>query len=96
MSAGCIVVVAGLVFALVKVWKGVRIVPQGELAPQRLADLLRGLTREALLAMANRARALAAPRAAQRVADEIEALTGGFSYKKFLNIKQVRKSVFVS
>jgi hypothetical protein len=24
------------------------------------------------------------------------ALTGGFSYKKFLNIKQVRKSVFVS
>ena len=50
--------------------------PQGELAPQRLADLLRGLTRDALLAMANRARALAAPRAAQRVADEIEALTG--------------------
>jgi UDP-N-acetylglucosamine--N-acetylmuramyl-(pentapeptide) pyrophosphoryl-undecaprenol N-acetylglucosamine transferase len=48
--------------------------PQGELAPQRLADLLRGLTREALLAMANKARALAMPRAAQRVADEIEAL----------------------
>jgi len=48
--------------------------PQGELAPQRLADLLRGLTREALLAMAAKARALAAPRAAQRVADEIEGL----------------------
>ena len=50
--------------------------PQGELAPQRLAELLRGLTRDALLAMANKARALAAPRAAQRVADEIEALMG--------------------
>ena len=49
--------------------------PQGELAPQRLAELLRGLTRDALLAMASKARALAAPRAAQRVADEIEALT---------------------
>ena len=50
--------------------------PQGELVPQRLAELLRGLTREALLAMATRARALAKPRAAQRVADEIEALMG--------------------
>ena len=49
--------------------------PQDDLAPQRLADLLRGLTREALLAMATKARALAMPRAAQRVADEIEALT---------------------
>ncbi len=51
--------------------------PQGELAPQRLAELLRGLTREALLAMASKARALAMPRAAQRVADEIETLMGG-------------------
>lgn len=51
--------------------------PQGELAPRRLAELLRGMTRDALLAMATRARALAAPRAAQRVADEIEALVGG-------------------
>lgn len=48
--------------------------PQADLVPQRLAGLLRGLTRDALLAMANKARALAAPRAAQRVADEIEAL----------------------
>lgn len=48
--------------------------PQGELAPQRLAELLRGLTREALLAMAAKARTLAMPRAAQRVADEIEGL----------------------
>jgi UDP-N-acetylglucosamine--N-acetylmuramyl-(pentapeptide) pyrophosphoryl-undecaprenol N-acetylglucosamine transferase len=48
--------------------------PQSELAPQRLAELLRGLTRPALLAMAQKARALAMPRAAGRVADEIEDL----------------------
>jgi UDP-N-acetylglucosamine--N-acetylmuramyl-(pentapeptide) pyrophosphoryl-undecaprenol N-acetylglucosamine transferase len=51
--------------------------PQGELTPERLAELLRGLTREALLAMAQRARALARPQAAARVADEIEKLTAG-------------------
>jgi len=48
--------------------------PQGELSPGRLADLLSGLTRDALLAMATKARALARPHAAARVADEIEAL----------------------
>ena len=48
--------------------------PQSDLAPQRLADLLRGLTRPALLAMAQKARAIAMPRAAARVADEIEGL----------------------
>ena len=48
--------------------------PQLELSPQRLADLLRGLTRPALLSMASKARALARPRAAGRVADEIEGL----------------------
>lgn len=48
--------------------------PQAELAPQRLATLLAGLDRAALLAMAERARALARPQAAARVADEIEAL----------------------
>jgi UDP-N-acetylglucosamine--N-acetylmuramyl-(pentapeptide) pyrophosphoryl-undecaprenol N-acetylglucosamine transferase len=48
--------------------------PQSELAPQALADLLRGLSRERLLAMAQQARALSQPRAAARVADEIEAL----------------------
>ena len=48
--------------------------PQGELAPERLADILRGLTREALRAMAEKARALSRPRAAARVADEIERL----------------------
>jgi len=48
--------------------------PQGELSPRRLAELLGGLTREALVAMATRARALARPHAAARVADEIEAM----------------------
>ena len=48
--------------------------PQAELTPRRLADLLAGLTREALLAMAVKARGLAKPKAAARVADEIERL----------------------
>jgi UDP-N-acetylglucosamine--N-acetylmuramyl-(pentapeptide) pyrophosphoryl-undecaprenol N-acetylglucosamine transferase len=48
--------------------------PQSELTAQALADLLRRLTREGLLAMAVKARGLARPRAAARVADEIEAL----------------------
>jgi len=46
--------------------------PQGELTPRHLADLLAGLRREDLLAMASAARALARPQAAARVADEIE------------------------
>jgi UDP-N-acetylglucosamine--N-acetylmuramyl-(pentapeptide) pyrophosphoryl-undecaprenol N-acetylglucosamine transferase len=48
--------------------------PQSELAPQRLAALLQGLERPALVAMAGKARALGRPRAAARVADEIERL----------------------
>jgi UDP-N-acetylglucosamine--N-acetylmuramyl-(pentapeptide) pyrophosphoryl-undecaprenol N-acetylglucosamine transferase len=48
--------------------------PQTELSPRRLADLIAGLTREALLAMATKARGLARPHAAARVADEIEAM----------------------
>ena len=48
--------------------------PQTELTPRHLADLLAGLTREALLAMAGKARALAKPQAAARVADQIESL----------------------
>jgi UDP-N-acetylglucosamine--N-acetylmuramyl-(pentapeptide) pyrophosphoryl-undecaprenol N-acetylglucosamine transferase len=48
--------------------------PQGELTPRRLADVLLGLTREALLGMATQARALARPKAAARVADRIEGL----------------------
>jgi UDP-N-acetylglucosamine--N-acetylmuramyl-(pentapeptide) pyrophosphoryl-undecaprenol N-acetylglucosamine transferase len=48
--------------------------PQAELTPAGLAAALHGLTREGLLAMAVKARALARPQAAARVADEIEAL----------------------
>lgn len=48
--------------------------PQTELTPRRLADLIAGLTRESLLAMATKARALAKPQAAARVADQIEGL----------------------
>ena len=48
--------------------------PQTELTPRKLADLLSGLKREALLTMATKARALAKPKAAARVADQIEGL----------------------
>jgi UDP-N-acetylglucosamine--N-acetylmuramyl-(pentapeptide) pyrophosphoryl-undecaprenol N-acetylglucosamine transferase len=48
--------------------------PQTELTAQRLADKLKALNRPTLLAMAEKARALARPGAAARVADEIEAL----------------------
>jgi UDP-N-acetylglucosamine--N-acetylmuramyl-(pentapeptide) pyrophosphoryl-undecaprenol N-acetylglucosamine transferase len=48
--------------------------PQDEATPQRLAELLTTLDRSALQAMAEKARALARPRAAARVADEIERL----------------------
>ena len=49
-------------------------VPQSELTPRHLADVLAGLTRESLLAMATKARTLARPKAAARVADELEGL----------------------
>jgi len=48
--------------------------PQTELNPRHLADVVAGFTRDALLAMATQARALARPRAAERVADELERL----------------------
>jgi len=48
--------------------------PQTELSPRKLAELLGGLTRDALLAMATKARGLAKPKAAARVADELERL----------------------
>ena len=48
--------------------------PQADLSPPRLADLLAGLTRPALLEMATRARALARPAAAARVVDELQTL----------------------
>jgi UDP-N-acetylglucosamine--N-acetylmuramyl-(pentapeptide) pyrophosphoryl-undecaprenol N-acetylglucosamine transferase len=48
--------------------------PQAEMTPEKLADVLRGLDRGALLAMAAKAKALGRPRAAARVADEIERM----------------------
>ena len=48
--------------------------PQVEMTAEKLADVLRGLDRTELLAMAEKARALGRPRAAARVADEIELL----------------------
>jgi UDP-N-acetylglucosamine--N-acetylmuramyl-(pentapeptide) pyrophosphoryl-undecaprenol N-acetylglucosamine transferase len=48
--------------------------PQTELTPAKLHALLSGLDRAALLAMGEKARALARPRAAARVADEIEGM----------------------
>jgi len=48
--------------------------PQEELNPEGLHQLLVSLDRDTLLAMADKARVLARPRAASRVADEIELL----------------------
>ena len=48
--------------------------PQGELNAEGLHALMSGLDRAALLAMAEKAKALSRPRAASRVADEIERL----------------------
>jgi len=48
------------------------LLPQPELTPARLVALLEGLDRPALAVMAARARALARPDAAQRVADACE------------------------
>jgi len=46
------------------------LIPQNELTPQKLAELLRTLDRATLLEMANKARAVAKPDATQTVADE--------------------------
>lgn len=51
-----------------------RHLPQVELSAETLAGLLSGLDRDSLRAMAERARALAQPHAAARVADAIEKL----------------------
>jgi UDP-N-acetylglucosamine--N-acetylmuramyl-(pentapeptide) pyrophosphoryl-undecaprenol N-acetylglucosamine transferase len=51
-----------------------RHLPQSELSAEALARLLPEFDRDALRAMAERARALARPRAAARVADEIDKL----------------------
>jgi UDP-N-acetylglucosamine--N-acetylmuramyl-(pentapeptide) pyrophosphoryl-undecaprenol N-acetylglucosamine transferase len=50
--------------------------PQAELTPQALAEQLSALDCPALLAMAQRARSLARPQAAARVADELQKLVG--------------------
>jgi UDP-N-acetylglucosamine--N-acetylmuramyl-(pentapeptide) pyrophosphoryl-undecaprenol N-acetylglucosamine transferase len=52
------------------------LLPQAELSAQRLADLLRGLDREALRAMAERARALAKPEATRMVAEACMNVAG--------------------
>jgi UDP-N-acetylglucosamine--N-acetylmuramyl-(pentapeptide) pyrophosphoryl-undecaprenol N-acetylglucosamine transferase len=48
--------------------------PQAEFTAQSLAEVLAGLSRDTLLPMAQRARQLARPHAAARVADELETL----------------------
>ena len=50
------------------------LLPQSELTPQRLADLLAGLDRVRLLDMARKARALGKPEAARLVAERCMAL----------------------
>ena len=50
------------------------LLPQAELTPRKLADLLLGFTREMLLDMANRARSLGKPDAAQIVAEHCMAV----------------------
>ena len=50
--------------------------PQAELNARALAQLLRGMDRAALQALAEKARALSLPHAAARVANEIEQLAG--------------------
>jgi UDP-N-acetylglucosamine--N-acetylmuramyl-(pentapeptide) pyrophosphoryl-undecaprenol N-acetylglucosamine transferase len=50
--------------------------PQADLTPQALAQQLVTLDRPALLAMAQRARSLARPQAAARVADVLQQLVG--------------------
>jgi UDP-N-acetylglucosamine--N-acetylmuramyl-(pentapeptide) pyrophosphoryl-undecaprenol N-acetylglucosamine transferase len=48
--------------------------PQGQFTPERLAQELGALTRPVLQSMAEKARSLSRPRAAARVADELESL----------------------
>lgn len=53
------------------------LIPQPELTPERLGDLLAAVRRESLAEQAERARALARPNAASDVADICEALAEG-------------------
>jgi len=50
------------------------LMPQKDLAPEKLAALIAGLDRTTLAAMADKARALAKPDAAARVADVCQEL----------------------
>jgi UDP-N-acetylglucosamine--N-acetylmuramyl-(pentapeptide) pyrophosphoryl-undecaprenol N-acetylglucosamine transferase len=50
------------------------LIPQSELTPEKLAGLLRGFTRESLLDMARKARAVAKPEASRTVAEACMAL----------------------
>ncbi len=52
------------------------LVPQSELSPRRVADLLLGFTRDRLLEMAKKARALGKPDAAREVANVCAAAAG--------------------
>jgi UDP-N-acetylglucosamine--N-acetylmuramyl-(pentapeptide) pyrophosphoryl-undecaprenol N-acetylglucosamine transferase len=52
------------------------LIPQGELTPRKLADVLTGFTRERLLAMARSARAAGRPEAARAVAQACVELAG--------------------
>lgn len=53
------------------------LLPQSELTPQRLAEVVRGFTRSALAEMAQKARALARPEATRLVAEQCMGLAGG-------------------
>ena len=52
------------------------LLPQNEMTAEKLAKLLRDLTREKLSVMAQHARSMAKPDAAQRVAQVCEELAG--------------------
>jgi UDP-N-acetylglucosamine--N-acetylmuramyl-(pentapeptide) pyrophosphoryl-undecaprenol N-acetylglucosamine transferase len=52
------------------------LLPQKELTAEKLAQLLRGFSREKLLAMAQAARSLAKPHATQAVAQVCSSLAG--------------------
>jgi len=53
------------------------LLPQKTMTPQHLADLLQGMTHERALEMAQAARAVAQPAAAQRVAEVCAELVKG-------------------
>ena len=56
--------------------------PQQEMTPQRLADLLQSMTREDCLALARAARAIGRRDANERIAEVLEELTGAQTEKR--------------